>query len=224
MNAGVTAPLLWCWRHPRAIGAEGRCIGHTDLAVDPRKARRLAHRIRDTACRHGLPREVWVSPLMRSREVGRVLRRWGFVVHVDARLMELNFGPWDGQPWSAIAWSEVEAWQADLLHHVPGGGGHGSQDGQRDQGSQGSQRGRVGQGESLAQLAARVQAFVQAFVQETEAVAAPRLLVTHGGWLNALGLLSRLSPRLLQPLVASAATDWPAPPRHGDLRTWPNSV
>ena len=202
MNAGVTAPLLWCWRHPRAIGAEGRCIGHTDLAVDPRKARRLAHRIRDTARRHGLPREVWVSPLMRSQEVGRVLRRWGFVVHVDARLMELNFGLWDGQPWSAIAWADVEAWQADLLHHVPGGSGP------------------DGQGESLAQLAARV----AAFVHEAEAAAAPRLLVTHGGWLNALCLLSRLSPRLLQPLVALAATDWPAPPRHGDLRTWPTSA
>ena len=191
----MNPPELWCWRHPRAIGAEGRCIGQTDIPLDPRKARRLAHRIRSAARKHGLPREVWVSPLARCRDVGRVLRAWGFTVHVDARLMELNFGRWDGQPWSAIAWAEVEAWQADLLHHAPGG---------------------ADAGESLAALAGRVQAYLQAYLQEAAGAARPRLLVTHGGWLNALHLL----PRLLLPAVALAATAWPAPPRHGSLSRW----
>lgn len=185
----ATAPLLWCWRHPRAVGARGRCIGQTDLAVDARKARRLAHRIRQAARRGGLPREVWVSPLVRSRAVGRVLAGWGFKVHVDARLMELHFGAWDGLHWADIRWAEVEAWQADLLQHAPGGG------------------------ESLAALACRV----QAFVAETQAAGRLRLVVTHGGWLNALQQL----PRLLPPAQALAAADWPPPPRHGALRTWP---
>ncbi len=129
---------LWCWRHPRAEGAAGRCIGRTDLAVDRRRAKRLAHRIRTAARRNGLPRSVSVSPLARCRDVGRWLRRWGWRVQVDERLRELDFGAWDGLPWTQIAWSEVEAWQADLLHHAPGGG------------------------ESLHALAARVQAFVSA--------------------------------------------------------------
>lgn len=183
------APLLWCWRHPRALNAAGRCIGQTDLAVDPRKARRLAHHIRATMRREGLPAEVWVSPLARAHDVGCVLGGWGWCVHVDARLMELNFGAWDGRPWVDIAWSEVEAWQAQLLHHAPGGG------------------------ESLARLALRV----QAFVQEAQAAGRPRLVVTHGGWLNALQQL----PALLPPAAALAAADWPAPPRHGALRCWP---
>lgn len=187
----MNTPLLWCWRHPRAIGAQGRCIGRTDIPLDPRKARRLAHRIRKAARRHGLPRVVWVSPLARSRDVGRALRVFGFVVQVDTRLMELNFGRWDGQPWSAIARAEVEAWQADLLHHAPGG---------------------HGQGESLAALAARV----RSFALDAERDGTPRLLVTHGGWLNALQLLARLLP----PAVALAASDWPAPPRHGALISW----
>jgi alpha-ribazole phosphatase len=131
----VTAEL-WCWRHPRAEGAAGRCIGRTDLAVDRRRAKRLAHRIRAAARRHGLPRAVSVSPLVRCRDVGRWLRRWGWRVQVDERLRELDFGAWDGLPWTQIAWHEVEAWQADLLHHAPGSG------------------------ESLFALAARVQAFV----------------------------------------------------------------
>ncbi len=192
-------PLLWCWRHPRAKGAAGRCIGRTDLQVDRRKARRLAHHIRAAARAHGLPRVAWVSPLQRCREVGRVLRGWGFQVHVDARLQELDFGAWDGQPWARIAWAEVEAWQADLLQHAPGGG------------------------ESLAALALRVQAFVAESAAGRPGAGtgvsspAPRLVVTHGGWLNALGLL----PQLLPPAVALAAAAWPAPPRHAALVLWP---
>lgn len=185
----MTAPLLWCWRHPRAIGAAGRCIGRTDIPVHPRKARRLAHRVRALARRQGLPREVWVSPLVRSRDVGRQLARWGWRVQVDARLSELDFGHWDGRPWSDIAWDEVESWQNDLLRHAPGGG------------------------ESLARLAARV----QAFVAETAASGAPRLLVGHGGWLNVLLHL----PRWLPPAQRLAASDWPAPPRHGAAVVWP---
>jgi len=174
---------LWCWRHPRARGADGRCIGRTDLAVDPRRAKRLAHRIRAAARANGLPREVCVSPLARCRDVGRWLRRWGWRVQVDARLREVDFGHWDGRGWDQIAWAEVEAWQADLLQHAPGGG------------------------ESLAALALRVQAFA-AEGQGT------RLVVSHGGWLNALRVVPPGSAKL-------AAKDWPAPPRHGALLRWP---
>lgn len=129
---------LWCWRHPRAEGAAGRCIGRTDLAVDRRRAKRLAHRIRAAARAGGLPRAVSVSPLRRCRDVGRWLRRWGWHVQVDTRLIELDFGRWDGLAWTQIAWAEVAAWEADLLQHAPGGG------------------------ESLQMLAARVQAFATA--------------------------------------------------------------
>lgn len=183
------APLLWCWRHPPAQGAAGRCIGRCDIPLDPRKARRLAHRVRALARRQGLPRVVWVSPLARCRDVGRQLARWGWQVHVDPRLAELDFGDWDGRAWTGIAWGEVETWQADLLQHAPGGG------------------------ESLAQLALRV----QAFVADATAAGAPRLLVGHGGWLNALLHL----PRLLPPAQTLAASDWPAAPRHGTAVRWP---
>jgi alpha-ribazole phosphatase len=153
------APVFWCWRHPRARGAAGRCIGRTDLPVDARKARRLAHRIRAFVRRQGLPRAVWVSPLARSRDVGRWLARWGFDCHIDARLQELGFGRWDGRPWADVPWAEVQAWEADLRHHAPGGG------------------------ESLAQLRLRVQAFVaERAAAGDEAV----VLVGHGGWITAL--------------------------------------
>ena len=133
---GHGAPQVLAWRHPRARGATGRCIGKTDLPVDPRKAKRLAHRIRAVVRREELPRLVTVSALRRARDVGRWLARWGWRVHVDARLNELDFGAWDGLLCGAIAWSDVQAWQDDLLNHAPGGG------------------------ESLAALAARVRSFL----------------------------------------------------------------
>lgn len=113
---------LWAWRHPRVAGAAGRCLGRTDLPVDRRRAKRLAHRIRAAARRNGLPRAVTVSPLARCREVGRWLARWGWRVEVDPGLAELDFGAWDGRRWSDIDWAEVEAWQNDLWRYAPGGG------------------------------------------------------------------------------------------------------
>lgn len=111
------------WRHPRPRGAEGRCIGsRTDLAVDPRKAKRLAHRIRAHARRHGLPREVVTSPLRRAADVGRWLKRWGFVWRVDARLAEMDFGAWDGLAWSQIPKAMFEGWMADFAGYRFGDG------------------------------------------------------------------------------------------------------
>jgi alpha-ribazole phosphatase len=115
-------PAVIAWRHPKPQGAQGRCIGHTDLAVDRRKAKRLAHRIRAQARRHGWPRCIHTSPLQRCRDVGRWLRAWGWRHVVDVRLLEVDFGRWDGLPWSAIARADVDAWCDDFAHHAPGGG------------------------------------------------------------------------------------------------------
>jgi alpha-ribazole phosphatase len=111
------------WRHPKPIGAEGRCIGgHTDLPVDPRKAKRLAHRIRSHARRHGLPREVVTSPLARAASVGYWLKRWGFRWRVDPALAEMDFGRWDGQPWGGIVPAEFERWMGDFCRFDFDGG------------------------------------------------------------------------------------------------------
>lgn len=149
---------LWIWRHPRPDGAAGRCIGAgSDLPVDPRRAKRLAHRIRRQARRAGLPRVVATSPLRRCADVGRWLRRWGWRHVVDARLAELHFGAWDGQPWSEISREAFAAWEADFLGHAPGGG------------------------ESLAALRRR-----QAEWLDKAGDLPVRLVIGHAGWINAL--------------------------------------
>ena len=164
-EALAAAPSAGCelrfWRHPRPDGAAGRCIGRTDLALDPRRAKRLAHRIVAAARRDGLPREVWTSPLARCRAVGTALARRGWAHRIDARLAELDFGAWDGLRWCDIAPSAVAAWEADFARHRPGGG------------------------ESLAALAARAHGFV---AERRAAGARHVLIVGHAGWLNALRL------------------------------------
>jgi alpha-ribazole phosphatase len=110
------------WRHPTPRNAAGLCIGRTDLAVDRRKAKRLAHRVRHWARLHHMPRVVLTSPLRRAADVGRWLARWGWTHRIDARLSELDFGAWDGQPWDAIGAAAADTWCAEFVRHAPGGG------------------------------------------------------------------------------------------------------
>ncbi len=115
--------VLSVWRHPRPEGAAGLCVGaRCDLAVDPRRAKRLARRILAHARRHQLPHEVWTSPLRRCADVGRWLKRWGWRHHVDAALAEIDFGAWDGRPWADIPKAEIDAWVADFASFAPAGG------------------------------------------------------------------------------------------------------
>jgi alpha-ribazole phosphatase len=154
--------VLHVWRHPRPRAVASRCIGRrTDVPVDPRRAKRLAHRIRQHARRHGLTQKVWTSPLRRCADVGRWLARWGWRHRVDTRLCELDFGDWDGQSWHTIDRSAVDAWCADFAHHAPGGG------------------------ESVVQLFARCRAFL-ADVQDS----GETCVVGHGGWMNAMALIA----------------------------------
>ena len=156
---------LIVWRHPRPKGVEGRCIGQVDVPVDRRKAKRLAHRIRHNARRERLFEQqapvIWTSPLRRCFDVGRVLRSWGWVHRVDARLSELNFGGWDGQAWSQIAKEDIDAWCDNFADARPG------------------------EGESVGQMLERCNDFV-----EEQQSAQTCLVVGHAGWMSALDWLT----------------------------------
>jgi alpha-ribazole phosphatase len=153
--------MLAVWRHPKPIGASGRCIGHTDLPVDPRKAKRLAHRIRRHARKHGLPREVWTSSLRRAADVGGWLARWGWQHRIEPTLAEADFGAWDGLRWDDIGEPAVAAWCADFAAFDAHGG------------------------ESVAALFARCAGSLRAMSQRVAGC-----VVAHAGWINAARRLS----------------------------------
>jgi len=160
---------LIIWRHPKPLGAEGICLGHTDLPVDPRRIRRLADRIQRSAKKQQLPAVIHVSPLQRSRQVGEHLANQGWKVQVDPELIEFNFGAWDGLPWEAIDYAEMDDWCADFANYAPGGK------------------------ENLQQLFSRVENWLKAHQGQNP------LVVGHAGWINAARLLCSKQPLPLTP-------------------------
>ena len=98
---------LFLIRHPRPLIDVGYCYGQLDLAAeDPGP---IAERLRplladDTA--------VCASPLRRARQLAEALHRQP---RFDARLMEMSFGDWEGQPWQSIDRALLDAWAADPL-------------------------------------------------------------------------------------------------------------
>ncbi|MGY6412047.1 MAG: alpha-ribazole phosphatase [Alkalilacustris sp.] len=141
-------------RHTRPAVAEGTCYGRTDLALAPCFAAEAARLV------EALPpvRRVVTSPLSRcSRLAGAIAGARGVVLETDPRLIEMDFGRWEGQPWDAIPRAELDAWAADLLHARPHGG------------------------ETVAELAARAWAALEDIARGPR----PALAVTHAGVIKA---------------------------------------
>lgn len=159
---GSDAPVFAVWRHPPPRDVQGRCIGRTDVPLDRRKAKRLAHRIRRWARQHGAVHVVLTSNLQRAASVGRILAGWGWQHRIDSRLNEMNFGRWDGLPWDRIGADAVDIWCNGFATHKPGGG------------------------ESVAELLARCAAFLGA-----PPPSAPCCIVGHAGWISAMLWLQR---------------------------------
>ena len=144
-------------RHPEVAIEAGVCYGQTDVP--------LRHDVRDlagalTARMKALDVPACVdgwhaSPLERCASLARVLSA---DAHIDARLMEMHFGAWEGRAWDTIDRALIDAWAADVEHACPHGG------------------------ESLAQFAQRVIAWFDAACVDKNAVHA----VAHAGVVRVL--------------------------------------
>lgn len=103
-------------RHPQPQVASGVCYGRTDLAVAPEQMEQTLAALRDSLP-SGLP--LYSSPLRRC--AGLAIRLSPVPVY-DDRLVEMDFGTWEMQPWDAIPRADIDAWAADTVHYQPGGG------------------------------------------------------------------------------------------------------
>lgn len=110
----VTPPVtLYLVRHGVAEGAEGRCVGHTDLPLAA-SARAPLARLADTWPAPHPPRLV-SSDLARARDSAAILaERWGLptAVTADPRLREMHFGRWDGRTWAELERDDPAAFAA----------------------------------------------------------------------------------------------------------------
>ncbi len=146
-------------RHPPAAVAPGVCYGRLDLGLrEPPDAARLAAGI--LAHR---PVAVWSSPSARCRLVAEAL---AVPMLLDPRLLELDFGDWEGMAWDDVPRRMLDAWAADPLDFAPPNG------------------------ESGAALLARVTEVAAALRAEPGPVA----VISHGGPLRLLGPLLRGEP------------------------------
>lgn len=106
--------ILHLIRHPQPVVDPGICYGRLDLAAENAKEVAETLRFRLPA---GLP--VWSSPLRRCRMLAEELHSHPLF---DKRLVEMNFGDWEGRPWDAISRTELDAWAADVAGYAPPGG------------------------------------------------------------------------------------------------------
>ena len=177
---------LWLVRHAQPLIGPGICYGQLDVAADPAASQQAAQQLAQA-----LPGDclVWHSPLQRCellelefRAQKAFLTPNPYPSHADSRLMEMNFGAWEGQPWDAIARPQIDAWAHDLAHVAPGGG------------------------ENLQQMLARVdQALRQTLTASGDST--DRVWITHAGVIRCVHWLLRHG----QQLPTAAQWQLPAP-------------
>ncbi|MEM7493959.1 MAG: alpha-ribazole phosphatase [Pseudomonadota bacterium] len=141
-------------RHTTPDIDEGVCYGQTDLDVLATFEREAENALA------ALPpfQQIISSPLVRCRKLAEFIAdRTGLSVQRDERLMEMNFGNWEGQPWSDIPRAEIDAWASDFIHASPHGG------------------------ESVAMLRRRVHRALSDIARTEK----PSLVVTHSGVMRA---------------------------------------
>ncbi len=111
---------LWLVRHARPLVEPGVCYGATDVSADPAATLQAASDLA-ALLPAGLP--VRCSPLLRCVQLARALRvlRPDLVWQADARLVEMNFGCWEGWRWSDIGREEFFTWEAQFNDYRFGG-------------------------------------------------------------------------------------------------------
>ena len=108
---------LYLVRHPKPNVPAGYCYGRTDLPAQAADIERVLAVLNKQDLPGAMP--VYASPLQRSAVLAHQLSS---APTFDARLAEMDFGAWELRHWDDIARDEIDAWNADLLHHRPGGG------------------------------------------------------------------------------------------------------
>lgn len=154
---------LWLVRHAPVLAPPGLCYGVSDLAADAEATHQAAR-----ALAAQLPQGLAVhsSPLQRCELLAQALQglRPDLALQRDARLREMNLGPWEGRRWDTIPRTDFDRWMGDFTDARPGG-----------------------QGETVRELMTRV---AHAW-DEAQASGTDRVWVTHAGVIRAALLLAR---------------------------------
>jgi len=111
-------------RHPPPLSDHGICYGRLDMPIHPNAdIDRLAHNpILDGSL------IVWTSPARRCQGLAdRIAGALSIPLARDPRLLELDFGAWEGKSWNEVSRTELDRWAVDPLSFRPPGGESGTE-------------------------------------------------------------------------------------------------
>ena len=176
---------LWLVRHAQPLLESGVCYGALDIAAD-----RQATHAAALCLAHVLPLAVELisSTLQRCEQVTQCLcgLRPDLICNFDKRLVEMNFGQWEGQRWDDIARAQLDGWTSDFANWHRGGA------------------------ECVAEFMARV----GAVWDETKASNQPTVWITHAGVIRAANCIAQGRSQMGQasqwPVAAPAWGQWQA--------------
>ena len=111
---------LWLVRHAQPLVLQGVCYGATDVDAHAQATWEAAQTL-SQVLPQGVP--VMASPLQRCTQLASVLHelRPDLPFTPDPRLVELDFGLWEGQRWDEIPQNAWDDWMADFGAHRFGG-------------------------------------------------------------------------------------------------------
>ena len=106
-------------RHTTPAGHEGVCYGSSDLGLAATFADEATAALADLL----RPSRILTSPLQRCAQLAaRAGQMFGTTVHIDPALSEMDFGDWEGKPWSSVPKDQLDEWAADFFDARPHGG------------------------------------------------------------------------------------------------------
>lgn len=108
---------LIAYRHPPIHNPDGLCYGRYDIAL----AEGWREAMGQLTPYKPITTRLFVSPASRAKHMAAWLWPDSFVCVTEA-LAEMDFGAWEGRPWSDIPEAEVSHWGDDLMRHSPPGG------------------------------------------------------------------------------------------------------
>lgn len=105
-------------RHP-PVAVTDLCYGFMDVPLSEDHGTAVAAALKDTA----RPGRLISSPSARCRVLAEALAiHHDLALEIDPRLRELNFGDWEGVPWTKIKRGDSDPWAEDPMNRRPPGG------------------------------------------------------------------------------------------------------
>ena len=116
---------LWLVRHAQPVVAPGVCYGRLDVPAEVLHTQQCAAALSQALQAQGKElglSALLTSPLQRCAALASALgQQLELPVRQDARLAEMDFGVWEGVPWTDIPKAALDAWTDNFAHHAFGG-------------------------------------------------------------------------------------------------------